>query len=332
MAATIEPRVSVVMPVYNGERFIAGAIRSMLGQSYRNWDLTVGDNRSTDRTATIASEFAAADPRIRVHTYSEHVNVVESHNTAFTLISDEAKYCKALGADDLEFPNSIEEMVRIAEDNPSVGIVCSYVLNGPRVNGLRLPYPSACVPGRDVVRNRLLHGFTGFGGPSTTLIRADLVRKNRPFYNPRNYAGDVEAYLDILMHHDLGFVHQVLTYMRSGEDSRTTSYLSRVDADPAAYLHEVKKFGPLVLSATEYRSCVRRVERNYYRMLGRALLPPRNREFWAYHLGHFREQGYPPRYWRIALHALLRILDALGNPKRTIESLTHSLFAHGGSR
>src|SRR5438105_3382138 len=94
-----QPKVSVVIPVYNGERLIATAIRSVQAQTYTNWDLTIGNNRSTDRTLAIAEEFAARDPRIRVVTYPNHVNVVESHNTAFTLIADDAKYCKILGAD-----------------------------------------------------------------------------------------------------------------------------------------------------------------------------------------------------------------------------------------
>ena len=81
-----EPRVNVVIPVYNGERFIADAIRSVLAQSYTNWDLTIGNNRSTDRTVEIAEEFASHDPRVRVYTYPTHVSVIDSHSTAFTLI------------------------------------------------------------------------------------------------------------------------------------------------------------------------------------------------------------------------------------------------------
>jgi len=321
MNAIAGPRVSVVIPVYNGERLIGNAVRSVLAQSYTNWDLTIGNNRSTDRTVAIAEEFAARDPRIRVYTYPTHVSVIDSHSTAFTLISDEAKYCQILGADDCYFPNCLEEMVKVAEANPTVGMVCSYVLAGRQVNGLRLPYPSHCVSGREFVRLRLLKGFTGIGGPSTTMIRADIVRKKRPFYNPLNYAGDIEAYLDLLRDHDLGFVHQVLTYMRTDEDSMTTSYLTRVDSYEADRVHEVTKFGPIFLTDQEYRVRLKEVTLAYYRMLGRSVVPLRNREFWDYHLRHVKAMGYPLNYTRIALHALLRVLDLLGNPKRTIENV-----------
>ncbi|MGC2518243.1 MAG: glycosyltransferase family 2 protein [Burkholderiales bacterium] len=325
------PRVSVVLPVYNGERMIGNAVRSVLAQSYTNWDLTIGNNCSTDRTAAVAEEFASRDPRIRIYTYPKHVSVIDSHSTVFTLISDEAKYCKILGADDWFFPNCLEEMVKVAEANPTVGMVSSYFLLGRRVNGLALPYPSHCVSGREIVRLRLLKGLKGMGGPSATMIRADIVRKKRPFYNPHNYAGDIEAYLDLLRDYDLGFVHQVLTYARSDEESRTTSYLERVDSYHADDLHEVTKFGPIFLTDQEFKTRRKEITRDYYRMLGRSVVPPRNREFWDYHLRHFKAMGYPPSYTRIGLNAVLRILDLVGNPKRTIENVIRKISQKRGT-
>jgi hypothetical protein len=269
----------------------------------------------------IAEEFASRDSRIRVYTYPKHVSVIDSHSTAFTLISDEAKYCKILSADDWFFPNCLEEMVKVAEAHPTVGMVSSYILMGRRVNGLALPYPSYCVSGHEIVRARLLKGLKGFGGPSATLVRADIVRKKRPFYNPRNYAGDIEAYLDLLRDHDLGFVHQVLTYARSDEESKTTTYLERVDSYYADDVHEITKFGPIFLTDQEFKHRLKEVTRTYYRMLGRSVVPPRNGEFWDYHLRHVKAMGYPLSYARIGWNAILRVLDLLGNPKRTIENV-----------
>jgi glycosyltransferase involved in cell wall biosynthesis len=310
---------------------IANALRSVLAQTYANWDLTIGNNCSTDRTVAVAEEFAARDPRIRVYTYPKHVSVIDSHSTAFTLISNEAKYCKILSADDWFFPTCLEEMVKVAEAHPTVGMVASYFLLGKRTNGLALPYPSHCVPGREVVRARLLKALKGFGGPSATMIRADVVRKKRPFYNPRNYAGDIEAYLDLLLDHDLGFVHQVLTFGRSDEESKTTSYLERVDSYYADEVHEVTKFGPIVLTDDEFKARLEEVTRNYYRMLGRSVVPPRNREFWDYHFKHVKALGYPLSSARIAWYAALRLLDLIGNPKRTVENMIRRRAEKRGS-
>jgi len=319
MNSAQSPLVSVVIPVYNGEEFIADAIRSVLAQTYTNFDLTIANNRSTDRTVAIAEQFAAKDPRVRVVTYPKFVSVVDSHNTAFTLIADDAKYCKILGADDWFFPNCVEELVKVAESHPTVGMVTSYGLAGSRVIWDGLPYPSTFMTGREVCRVFLLKGAKVFGGPSASLIRASILRQKRPFYNPLNYHGDTEAYLDLLRDHDFGYVHQVLTYKRRGEASRTTSYLTRVNSYLAEDVDEITKFGPVYLNRREYVAKRREVMRRYYRFLGESLVALRGREFWHYHLVHFRAMGYRLSYPRIGLHAVLRIADMLGNPKRTIE-------------
>src|SRR5205807_2619075 len=153
--------------------------------------------------------------------------------------------------DDWLVPTCIAELVRVAEAHASVGMVTSYVLSGAHIGWDGLPYPSTFMSGREVCRLRLLRDIKVFGGPSASLIRADIVRRKRPFYNPLNYHGDSEAYLDLLRDHDFGFVHQVLSYNRRGEASRTTSYLERVDSYPAADLDELTKFGPIYLTETE---------------------------------------------------------------------------------
>jgi len=330
MTSPATPLVSVVIPVYNGEEFIADAIRSVLAQTYGNFDLTIGNNHSTDRTVAIAQEFASRDPRIRVVTYPKFVSVVDSHNTAFTLISEQAKYCKILGADDWLFPNCLEEMVRVAETYPTVGMVSSYVLSGSWVGWDGLPYPSTFISGREVCRLRLLKGIKVFGGPSASLIRASILRESRPFYNPLNYHGDNEAYLELLKTHDFGFVHQVLSYNRKGEKSRTTAYLDRVDSQPAAEVDELTKFGPVFLTPEELKTRLREAWREYYLLLARNLFAFRGREFWQYHLNHVKALGYRLSYPRLALYAGYRLADVVFNPLRTLQGLLRRLKGRNG--
>lgn len=319
------PLVSVVIPVYNGERFIANAIRSVLAQTYGHWDLTIVNNRSTDGTLEIAQQFAAQDPRVRVLTNTEFLSVVANHNKAFTVISDDAKYVKILGADDWLFPHCLTELVQVAEAHPTVGMVTSYVLCGRYIGWDGLPYPSTFMTGRDVCRLRLLRNIKVFGGPSASLIRASIVRETRPFYNPLNYHGDTEAYLELLQRHDFGYVHQVLSYDRKDEDSRTTAYLQRVQSYPAADIDEITKYGPVYLTAEEHATRLREVTRTYYRFLARSVLEFRGREFWQYHLSHFKAMGYSISYARVARNVVYQILDMALNPKRTIEGVWRRL-------
>jgi hypothetical protein len=143
------------------------------------------------------------------------------------------------------------------------------------------------------------------------------VRAKRPFYNPLNYAGDTEAYLELLQEHDFGFVHQVLSYLRRGEDSRTTSYLERVDSYPAEFLDEILKFGPIYLTPREYASCLRRETREYYRMLARSVLTLRDQEFWDYHLKHLKKMGLIVSRRRLVLYVIAEVLRNPLLPLRT---------------
>jgi glycosyltransferase involved in cell wall biosynthesis len=331
MAVDLQPRVSVLIPVYNGETHIATAIRSVLRQTYVNFDLTIVNNTSTDRTRGIAEEFASADPRIRIHDNPAFLSVVENHNRAFSLASPEAKYVKILGADDWLFPACLEALVGVAESNPAVGMVSSYVLCGSRIGWDGLSWPGVVVDGRTICRMRLLDGLKVFGGPSASLIRKSALRQ--PFYNPLNYHGDNEACLELLKDHDFGFVHQVLSYNRKGEDSRTTAYLDRVGSQSAADMDEVTRFGPVYLTPAEHRERLRDVTTAYYRFLARNVFEFRNREFRHYHRTHLKAMGYPIRYPLLAFHIAARLADALLNPKRTIEGgLRRLLRPRAGSR
>ena len=138
-----EPLVSVVTPVYNGEDFLTECIESVLRQTYGNYEYIIVNNCSTDRSLEIALNYSKRDSRIRVHSNSQFVGVIENHNIAFRLISPNSKYCKVVSADDWLFPECLARMVDVAEANPSAGFVGSYAAQRARS---RLPNQVAGVP------------------------------------------------------------------------------------------------------------------------------------------------------------------------------------------
>jgi glycosyltransferase involved in cell wall biosynthesis len=313
------PLVSVVIPVYNGEESIADAIRSVLAQTYPNFDVTIVNNCSKDRTREIAEQFAKEDPRVRVHNNVDFVDVVANHNLALTLHSPDAKYIKILGADDWFFPDCIEELVKVAEAHPTVGMVVSWVLSGPHVIFTGVPYPNSFMPGREIGARRLRDNERVLGSPSTSLLRVSALANRRPFYNPVNFAGDAEAYLELLKEWDFGYVHKALTYMRKGEKSRTTSYLERVGSYFYGDVDEVRKFGPFYLTPEELEHRLREVTDRYYDYLAKSALGFPTQEFWDYHFKRVKLMGYEVSRTRLAWYIFLRVFDIIGNPKRTIE-------------
>src|SRR5262249_49791124 len=151
-----QPLVSVVTPAYNEEDHIAECIESVMAQTYQNWDYTVVNNCSTDKTLEIAQRYATQDSRIRVHSNAFFLQPVANHNVALRQLSTTAKYCKMVLADDWLFPECIERMVGLAEAHPALGIVSAYGLQGAAVMWTGLPYPSTVVSGRDVCRLKFL--------------------------------------------------------------------------------------------------------------------------------------------------------------------------------
>lgn len=321
MKSEEEPRVSVVTPVYNGDKHIATCIESVLTQTYSNFEYIVVNNCSTDRTLEIANDYARRDHRIRVISNPSLLNVVDSHNKAFAVAPPENKYIKIVGADDWLFPNCLAEMVRLAETHPTVGMVTSYVLVGSRIRWDGLPFPSGFVKGRDICRMRLLDRIFVFGGPSASLLRTSAVKEQLPFYTVGNYHGDNDAYLRLLQRYDFGFVHQVLSYNRRGEDSRTTHYLESFNSYILMVVEELVRFGPIYLTAPELDARLKEATDDYYRFLARAVFQFRGGKLWKAHLERLKTLGTPFDYAKFSRFVLLRFLDLVLNPKRTIESV-----------
>jgi glycosyltransferase involved in cell wall biosynthesis len=317
----IEPLVSVVTPVYNGQKYLADSIDSVLSQTYQNWEYVIVNNRSTDRTLDLAERYAERDARIRVHTNHEFVNRGENHNIAFRKISPLSKYCKVLHADDWLFSNCISEMVRVAEANPSVGVVGAYGLNGVRVTWDGLPYPSTVTQGKEICRKVLLGGIYVFGSPTSHLIRSDFIRSRNAFYNTNEFHlawMDQEACYEVLQSSDFGFVHQVLTYSREHDQSATAS-LSRtgLNTDLPSQLNILTNYGPIYLSREEYEKRLKAVLQNYYSFLGQSVFfHLREKQFWNYHRKALNHTGFSLSLLRLTKASVLEIIDTLFNPIR----------------
>jgi glycosyltransferase involved in cell wall biosynthesis len=310
------PLVSVVTPVYNGEKTLAECIESVLAQTYSHWNYVIVDNCSTDRTYDIASEYAARDGRIRVQRNETFVRAVANYNNALRQISPDSTYCKIVAADDWLFPECLERMVALAEAHPNVAIVGAFQLAGNTVSTEGLP--QAVTRGIDVCRMQLMGGPYVFGTPTSVMFRSDIVRSRSSFYNESNLHSDDEACVEALEHHDYGFVHQILTFRRLHDDS-LTSLSYRLNTHTPGLLHLLVRHGAKYLTPEELKARIEEVLRGYYHALGADLLKGRDQEFWRYHRRKLEELGYPFSKVRVVMAAMSVALDLLLNPKASLE-------------
>jgi glycosyltransferase involved in cell wall biosynthesis len=331
MSADQSPLVSVVTPVYNGAKYLAECIESVLAQTYTNWEYAIVDNCSTDGSLEIARQYARHDARIRIHNNDEFLSQKQNWNHALRQISAESKYCKVLHADDWLFPECIARMAEVAEANPSIGIVSAYRLDEDRVNLDGLPYPSTVVPGRQIGRLSLLGGPYVFGSPTSLLIRSNIIRSREAFYEESGVHSDKEACFDVLQDWNFGFVHQVLTFTRRHNES-LTAFVHRFDTYRLANLIIFAKYGPVYLTEEEYEGRLKQLLERHYRFLATSVFELKGREFWNYHRDGLRNLGYPLSVTRLIRALLLALLDFRQTAGRVRYAIRERRKEQGASR
>ncbi|TMI85021.1 MAG: glycosyltransferase family 2 protein [Bacillati bacterium ANGP1] len=181
------PLVSIIVPAFNAERFVARALRSALGQAYPNLEIIVVDDGSTDRTAEIVRSFS--DPRIRLVVQANRGQAA-ARNHGIRLSA--GKYVTFLDADDAYLPAKVERQVAFLEATPGFqGAFCDaahFYSRDPRtLLGRRRGRGSG-----DFFRD-LLHG--SMINPNTLMLAGDLVRNGFLFREDRYYPEEWELCL-----------------------------------------------------------------------------------------------------------------------------------------
>lgn len=116
--------VSIITPTYNSERYIASAIRSVLNQTYTEWEMIIVDDGSTDRTLDIIQSFAIRDPRIRLIILPSNGGVSNARNTAIK--HSRGRYVAFLDSDDIWLPNKLERQIRFMREKNVPFCYCQY--------------------------------------------------------------------------------------------------------------------------------------------------------------------------------------------------------------
>jgi glycosyltransferase involved in cell wall biosynthesis len=119
---SLTPKVSIALPVYNGENYLQEALDSLLSQSYENFELIIGDNASTDATKKICEVYAEKDKRIRYFRHDTNIGAAANYNYVFELARGE--YFKWAAHDDVCSPDYLQSCVEKLESDLSVVLCC----------------------------------------------------------------------------------------------------------------------------------------------------------------------------------------------------------------
>jgi glycosyltransferase involved in cell wall biosynthesis len=321
--------VSVVTPFHNTGKFLAECIESVLAQTHSSFEYILVNNCSTDGSGDLAEEYARRDSRIRVIRRTQLLSQVQNYNSALAEISDASLYCKMVQADDRIFPECLQRMVRVFGESESIGLVSSYYLKGDSVRGSGFPHQSSWIPGKDMARLYLRSGVYVFGSPTSVMYRSSIVRGEQPFYDERLLHEDTEKCLQILEKWDFGFSHQVLSFLRLGNES-ISSAVRDFKPDALDWYIIAQRYAHRFLPQNEALALQKESGDEYYSVLAHHALQMRGSEFWRYHEKGLKTLGEALNRPRIALGLVREILWKVANPGSTLARLIH-LNKHGSA-
>ena len=198
-----KPKVSILLNCYNEERFIKRSIKSVVNQTFKNWELVVWDDASTDNTVKIIKQFK--DKRIKLFRNKKNLGLGKSRIRAQKLLRGE--YVAILDADDFFEKKKIQEQVQILNNHKNVGLTSTWTkiqdLNGNQVKKFESIKKNSEIKKNLIFVNSLPH--------SSIMYRTNLAKKVGWYSKLYNYAQDYDLTLKILKNSDFYLIKKNLT-------------------------------------------------------------------------------------------------------------------------
>ncbi|CAN7749091.1 glycosyltransferase family 2 protein [Caballeronia sp. LjRoot31] len=218
------PKVTVLMPVYNGEKYIADAIDSILAQTFTDFEFLIVDDGSTDRTSDIVATYAQVDLRIKIF-HKTNSGVVDALNIGLTMSS--GKYIARMDADDVALNNRLQRQVRLLDDNASV-VACgsSFSKFGAKAGLVKMPETDA--------QCRLFQLIGSCFAHPSVMLRAETLKNNKLYYlNEYLYAEDYKLWADMSQYGSLINIQEPLLFYRIHNEQ---TGINKIDRQRAAHL------------------------------------------------------------------------------------------------
>jgi len=120
------PIVSVFIPVYNGEKYLSQTLDSLLGQTFKDFEIIIVNDGSTDRTQIISEQYASKDKRIRIVKHDKNKGLSAARNTGYSSSNPLSKYLMNHDSDDISLPTKLEKLVAFLEANQDIAAVGTF--------------------------------------------------------------------------------------------------------------------------------------------------------------------------------------------------------------
>ncbi len=223
------PVVSIGLPVYNGARFLAQALDSLLAQTYRDFELIISDNASSDATPAICADYAARDGRIRY--IRQPVNIGAPRNWSFVVTVARGTYFKWASCNDLCAPEMIERCVSVLVQQPQAVLCYGRTSLVDAETGEEELYSGDVAIDDELPSDRLasLMSKLRLNNAQSGLIRADALRDtglDRPYP-----AGDIPLMIELVLRGSFVLLPNVLLFRRMGPGTFSRGLTGKASTD-----------------------------------------------------------------------------------------------------
>ncbi len=177
----LNPKISVLMPAYNSEKFIAEAIESILNQTFVDFEFLIINDGSTDNTAEIVRQYSAKDWRIRFIDNKKNQGLIAVLNQGLKLCRGE--YIARMDSDDISYLDRFEKQIKYMDSHKDVGILSCWFEYFPEPKKSEIGHHKEVIRFFDVLKGWCInHGMV--------IIRKDILKKYNLSYNPRFVAAE----------------------------------------------------------------------------------------------------------------------------------------------
>lgn len=238
--AKAQPLVSVVIPVYNGARFLEASLESVSTQTYENLDIFVVDDGSTDETPEIVRSYR--DNRLRYHRNPRNLGLFAAFNVGIGLARGE--FVAIQHADDVYFPQIIQRETEFLMEHLDVGAVFAFDVfideSGTEYARVRPPrdFRGGVVLGYGDLLNGFLRHMNSFVRGGTSLVRKEVYAAVGPYSTHFGIRGDLDMWLRLAGRAPIAILDEYLTKYRWGHENESARY-GRLRTEPELFFEVI---------------------------------------------------------------------------------------------
>jgi glycosyltransferase involved in cell wall biosynthesis len=224
------PRVSVLMTIFNAGSYLQPAIESLLAQSYKDFELIIVDDSSTDGSATVAEGFE--DPRIRLIRNAANQGQTACLNQGLALARGE--FIARQDQDDLSHPDRLKKQTQFLDDHPEIALLGANAEeidgNGRPLGRTDLPRQTLAIRWGNLFFNSFLH--------SAVIFRTQVIRGEFGGYDATSWCQDYSLFSRVARRHAVANLAEPLISLRVHPESMMRSPTSRLEVETDRILRE----------------------------------------------------------------------------------------------